>query len=53
VRAPLKLSVISPNESWKVIGNGAETKRAVNVKSKEGKHILFETGFDLMLGTDE
>jgi hypothetical protein len=25
----------------------------VNVKSKEGKHILFETGFDLMLDPDE
>jgi aminopeptidase N len=53
VRAPLKLSVISPSESWKVIGNGAETKRAINVKSKNGKDILFSTGFDLMLDADD
>lgn len=45
--------MITPNELWKVIGNAAETKRAVNIKSSEGKHILFETGFDLMLDADE
>ena len=36
VKAPLKLTVVSPKSEWKVIGNAAETDRAIEIKSGAG-----------------
>jgi hypothetical protein len=49
VKAPLKLSVISPKQEWKVIGNSLERAFAVDCKSDLFKSLVKMTGFEDML----
>jgi len=40
IRAPLKLSVISPQKEWNVIGNGVEKSRALPLAETEAQKTL-------------
>ena len=47
VRAPLKLSVLVPDQDWNIIANGAETAiKKSQVDSNEAQEIIRKSGFE-------
>jgi len=54
VRAPLKLSVVVPNQDWNIIANGEEEAgvQKVSVRSPEAQRVIRDSGFSGLVLAD-